>query len=35
MLPAILKLTADSKAHRQTYNYHVHRDASVAAAANG
>ncbi|MGH2969630.1 MAG: FAD-dependent oxidoreductase [Solirubrobacteraceae bacterium] len=32
MLPAILKLTADGKAHRQTYDYHLEWDGPVPAA---
>ncbi|HMJ36256.1 MAG TPA: NAD(P)/FAD-dependent oxidoreductase [Baekduia sp.] len=33
MLPAILKLTADSKAHRQTYDHHIEWDAPMGAPA--
>lgn len=31
MLPVILKMTADSKAHRQTYDYHIDWDAPTIA----
>ncbi|MDB5077265.1 MAG: FAD-dependent monooxygenase [Chloroflexi bacterium] len=33
MLPMILKMVADSKAHRQTYDYHIDWDPSIPAAA--
>lgn len=32
MLPTILKMTADSKALRQTYDYHIDRDTPVTSA---
>jgi FAD-dependent urate hydroxylase len=33
MLPTILKMTADSKAFRQTYDYHIDWDAPIPATA--
>lgn len=31
MLPTILKLTADGKAHRQTYDFHIDWNAPILA----
>ena len=31
MLPTILKLTADTKAQRETLDFHIHWDAAAAA----
>ena len=33
MLPTILNLTADSKAYRETFDYHIDWDDPVLAAA--
>jgi len=33
MMPTIMKMTADSKAIRQTFDYHIEWDARTPAAA--